>query len=364
MSDIAVSEQQGGTLALTGDQVEWSPVQRAALDHLGIADAPSGDQQVFLHVSQRTGLDPFAKQIYMIPRQEGQGQQRRTKWTIQTAIDGFRLIASRSRHYRGQVGPQWCGDDGVWQDVWISSRPPAAARVGILRDDFDEPIWGVAIFREYAQTTTWNNEVKLTKMWREKSAHMIAKCAEALGLRKAFPNELSGMYTDDEMARADSAPATAARRVVDHGPAITAAELTGQAPPATAAPPAAEQASQAAPPAEEKPARKATARKTRKVDPEPTGPAGDKPDAKAMSKLFALIGKSDIDDRQDWASGVLGRDVDTFAKLTAPEVSRLIDRLENPPADDEPIDAELVEDEPIAEQLQREAEADAARDDQ
>lgn len=189
-------------LALREDQKTFDDAQVKALAHMGVQDAPPADLAVFFHQARRTGLDPFARQIYMIARWDGRAKQN--KWTIQASIDGLRIVATRTGEYAGQDGPYWCGEDGQWADVWLSAQPPAAAKVGVLRTGFTQPVWGVARYSSYAQTYKDRDTGREspTGTWAKMPDVMLAKCAEALALRKAFPQDLSGIYVAEEMGQA------------------------------------------------------------------------------------------------------------------------------------------------------------------
>lgn len=168
-----------------------------------IAKGASDDElKLFMAQCERTGLDPFDRQIYFIKRKQWNARTSSYEeiGQTQTSIDGFRVVAERTGEMDGQE-VAWCDEAGVWTDIWLKKEPPFAARVLVYRKGCAKPFPGIARYDEYVQT---NRDGKPNTMWAKMAANQLAKCAEALGLRKAFPKQLSGLYTRDEMAQADN----------------------------------------------------------------------------------------------------------------------------------------------------------------
>lgn len=212
-------ETLNGTVAGAGQMVHVQ-AETALSDRIGSAEwrdtvrntlcrgASDAVLTLFAEVCRQTGLNPFARQIYLMERRV---KHPDGSWGVtyqpQTSIDGFRVVAHRTKQYAGQLGPYWCGSDGKWVDVWLHVQPPAAAKVAVLRHDFSEPLVAIAKYEEYVQTTRDGHP---NSMWAKMPANQLAKCAESLALRKAFPQDLSGLYTAEEMGQAanEAPPAT------------------------------------------------------------------------------------------------------------------------------------------------------------
>jgi len=156
--------------------------------------------EIFLMACAKTQLDPFMRQIYAVKRKSKKpdGTWGETM-TIQTGIDGYRLIAERTERYAPGPEPTYVLDKN-------GNLVSATAYIKKLtKDGTWHTVSASAFIEEYCQTTLDKNtgEKRPTGMWANMPKTMLAKCAEAQALRKAFPAEMSGVYTKEEMQQAD-----------------------------------------------------------------------------------------------------------------------------------------------------------------
>jgi len=154
--------------------------------------ATNDELELFIHACKHTGLDPFMKQIHAVKRKSKNGDVM----TIQTGIDGLRLIADRSGNYAPGREPTFQYD----------ANGKIKSATAYIKKRTADGVWhevsATAFYSEYKPT--YSND-----FWENKAHIMLSKCAEALALRKAFPAEMSGLYTAEEMEQANSEPQTA-----------------------------------------------------------------------------------------------------------------------------------------------------------
>lgn len=168
------------TTALTINEISWDDSQIQLLKSSICNGASDNEFQLFLHACKRTGLDPFMRQIHSVPR----GNQR----TIQTGIDGLRLIAERT----GRYAP---GQEATFQ---YKKEGVILSATSYVKKQTKDGSWHTV-----SATAFWDEFDGKNTFWKKMPHLMLAKCAECLALRKAFPAEMSGIYAQEEMDQAD-----------------------------------------------------------------------------------------------------------------------------------------------------------------
>lgn len=171
-------------------------------NHVASPDFTDTELAYCLSVAKARNLDPLKKQVYFTKRRK---RDANDNWvatvTVEPTIDGFRSMAEDTKEVDGYEGPFWCGADGVWHDVWIAKEPPAAAKITVYRKGCARGFTAIARYSAYVQT---DKSGKPNHIWNKMPDNQLAKCAEALCLRKAFPQQLGQFYTHEEMGQVDN----------------------------------------------------------------------------------------------------------------------------------------------------------------
>lgn len=190
---------------ISQNEMPWNQKQIGLITRTVARGATPDELGLFLYTAKRTGLDPLTRQIYFVKRKVWNKEKNTYDevGTIQTGIDGYRVIAERSGTLAGI-------DDAVFDTE--TEAHPNKATVTVWRIVAGQRVsfTSSARWSEYAQMKDEYVDGKKTGnqvpggMWAKMPYLMLAKCAESLALRKAFPNDLSGLYTNEEMQQAQS----------------------------------------------------------------------------------------------------------------------------------------------------------------
>jgi phage recombination protein Bet len=168
------------TQSQSHDVVEFDEKKMALIRNTFCVNATQQEFEVFMEICKSTQLNPLFKQIYFIKRGD--------KPTHQTSIDGLRLIADRTKRYvPGRESTYTYDKNGHLLSATSYIKK-------LAHDGTWHEVAATAIFQEY------NAQQGL---WKKMPCAMLSKCAEALALRKAFPADMLGLYTKDEMDQAD-----------------------------------------------------------------------------------------------------------------------------------------------------------------
>lgn len=196
-----MSEGQELVVAKTNvplERIDWDAADtRKLLINTVAKGATHEEYAMFREMCKGTGLNPFKREIWFI----------KTKGGVQmmTGVNGFHEIANKHPQYDGleivygpeiqvELPKEVKGITSIYTFEWIECR--------VYRKDRTHPMVWRAFWREYAQDLV-SFRGHLTN-WAKMPSVMLAKCAESMALRKAFPQELNGLYSAEEMGDAYS----------------------------------------------------------------------------------------------------------------------------------------------------------------
>jgi phage recombination protein Bet len=150
-------------------------------------DPSDAELALFGMVCRKSGLDPFAKQVFAI--------QRGGKWSFEYSIDGYRAIADRTGQYAGSDEPTYDEGLGLYEFEQSGRTLPTVCKVTVWKMIQGNrcPFVGVAKYAEFNSNSP---------LWKKMPCQMLAVAAERQALRKAFPQCVSAEYLVGDVVEA------------------------------------------------------------------------------------------------------------------------------------------------------------------
>lgn len=217
----AVERENGAIVRMPEKQLTWdfTPEQRRMISNMFLNGATELEAQVLMEIARARRLNPLLRQIHFVKRWDSERWDAVNRkrgcyvWSAQVAIDGLRALAERSGTYDGQDEPDYIYDEEGKLEL---------VKVRIYRKGISRPFVGIAHWREFVQYAKKGEEWVVNSFWKRMPHVMLSKCAEALGIRKGFPDDTSGLYIPEEMGSEESV-------LLQQGPAeeTTPAPATG-----------------------------------------------------------------------------------------------------------------------------------------
>ena len=204
-----------------GDLTTYSRQELDTLRELCTPGCTDPELALFLVTCEARKLNPFARQVYGIRRRSWDSVAKREVWklVIQTGIDGYRTIAARRHDHAGTDDPTF-GPMASDPTVVGGAHPEWACctvyKIVLgLRCAYSARVDWI----ERVQTIGKAGEERPTDAWRRMPKTMLGKCAEALALRRAFPEQLGDLEFSVEERPPGMADVTVGTWIAEDRPA-------------------------------------------------------------------------------------------------------------------------------------------------
>lgn len=234
-------------------ELEFSEKELKALKQEYASQATDAQFTLWIETCKRRGLIPVEDVVLQLRSSKEYDEVAKAKVYVKkvvfiTTLRALLKLAERTGKYKGFVTAQYVYLDTDNKPTIVSEFPlpdpkhpdkpliPWAAKAGVKRAGFDEPQYEIARFWAYAQSYDNDGVKTLNSTWTTRGPEQLVKCARAAALRGSFPEELGGLFLEEEIQNEDSKveaktetkpeppkstapPATPAAPAVNHTPA-------------------------------------------------------------------------------------------------------------------------------------------------